>query len=219
MTQHVPLPNTRTIDQLQTNAPTESDDCTVASSLTVMLDVSHGFVGPRHPSDDEEWVAWFRRLAGKSYGALRIRRNVYRAWRHPDLKRAFSRRGLTPPDVEYVFACPWQEVKRRLMNGWSVLLAVDYGVLRRGHAPIGSLTFNDGHLLPLRHASKDAGRYWTADGDSLLDGRDIPGPTPGNYPEAWVQAKLADFREAAGKFGDPAPGTNKATVIFVRRHI
>src|SRR5215831_13261733 len=94
---HVPLPNTRTVDQLSTGAPTGSDDCTVCSSLTVMLDVSHGAAGPRHPADEAEWVAWFRRLAGKEAGSLKIRRNVYRAWRHPDMARAFTRRGMHAP--------------------------------------------------------------------------------------------------------------------------
>jgi len=219
MTVHVPLPNTRTVDQLSTNAPTESDDCTVCASLTVLLDITHGFVGPRHPSDDAAWVAWFRRLAGRQYGPLLIRHNVYRAWTHPDMKRAFNRRGLAAPDVEYRYGVTWGTVKDRLQNGWSTLLAVDYSVLRQGHAPIGSYSFDGGHLLPLRHAANDGGRIWTADGDSLLDGRDIPGATPGNYPEAWVQARFADFREAAGKFGSPQPGDGRAVVIFVRRHI
>lgn len=113
--------------------------------------------------------------------------------------------------AEYKFKIGWYSLVKRIQSGQFCHLALDYGTLRRGTAPMGSDTFSGGHSIGLLLAPSHRGHVYAWDGDPLFDGR------RGEYPRGWQSARLLAFRAAAGDWGMPVAGDGHAYAIFLRR--
>lgn len=200
---------TKLLTQLDNGAPTAGDDCSVMTLLNAVRVITDGRVGPQRHSEVKEWVADVRHWAGKPTGGLLFRADTFQAYQHPTLAARLQREGFRMR-AEYQRSITWSALTARLKAGWLCHLAVDYGVLRAGKAPSGSVTFRGGHsLLLMRHGIMPVGVV--RDGDPLFDGRRK------GIPDGWTDARLADFRLAAGRWGAIPPGVGKATAIFVKR--
>jgi hypothetical protein len=205
----VSLPDLRT--QLKTGSGTEGDDCGVLTILNITLWASRGRIGPKDQSEVASWVKRVRRWAKRPSGAMLVRGDCFEVYQHPEYLKLFKDAKITPPKATYNYKLPWGTLRDRLRAGQASHMAVNYGVLRYGDAPMGSATFNGGHSLALVGARLIAGKTWTYDGDPLFDGRRK------GIPDGWKSAKLADFKAAAARFGSNPPGNDFATCITVKR--
>lgn len=215
----VPYPSgglPRLVTQLGTGSPTAGDDCGAVAPVNAVLLLSGGKVGPQDPSEDKDWVALMRGLGHNITGPMLVRGDTTEALNSPTLDKAFKSAGLPGIVATYYHHLSWNAMKQHLRKRHVVLLAVKHSVLIAGKAPVGSLTFQGGHLLALAGLRNVGGRVWVNDGDSLFDGRAIPGPTPGRYPDGYQEARLPEFRKAAARFGTKPPGLGKATCIVVK---
>jgi hypothetical protein len=212
--------------QLGTGSPTASDDCAAVTVCNVMLVLSHGKVGPKRQSEVAQWVHTVRvwggapltlaqaKARGRDNAGMLLRGEVLRAYRSAGMSQAFSRAGLPAPRASYYWRADWKAVPTALANGYVIHLPVMYGVLRAGDAPIGSLTFSDGHSIALSGYRNYRRQVYGAEGDPLLDGRFIPGPTPGHYPDGWQTVRVPWFAKAASAWTGVKGQT---TFIAVRR--
>jgi hypothetical protein len=210
----------RLITQLTTNAVTEGEDCGVCAVLTTALVLSDGKVGPQHPSEDAKWVKAVRTAANNPQDAMLVRGDITQVLNSAWLADAFHDEGLPRLQATYYFDLDWDKLRSYLQHRRVIILAVDYGVLRAGKAPIGSRSYGDGHAIPLVGAEMrgpaNRRRMYTNDGDPLFDGRPIPGATPGSYPRSWQEARVFDFKKAASQFGKVHPAFGRATCVVVK---
>lgn len=199
----------RLLTQLDNGAPTSGDDCSVMTLLNAVRWASDGRAGPRHHAEVDDWVADVRRWAGKPRGGLLFRGDTLQAYQHPQLAARLAREGVRMR-VEYRQGISWDALTARLRSGWFVHLAVHYGVLNDGRAPSGSTSFRGGHSIALVEPHRSGGRLMVRDGDPLFDGRRR------GIPDGWTDARLIDFKRAAGAWGAIPPGYGKATAIFIK---
>jgi hypothetical protein len=204
------LPELKT--QLRTGSGTEDKDCGPATVVNLILWASDGKVGPKNQHEMGAWVKLVRRWARNSNAPFRLRRDALRAYKHPELAYRFKKAGLKPLSATYYFDIRWSTLAKYVVHN-GVHLAVDYGILRQGKAPMGSPTFNGGHSLAMIGGSKPAGSHYlfTNVGDPLFDGRRK------SIPDGYQYTRMFNYREAAGKFGSFPPGGGKATCVVVRK--
>lgn len=201
------LPTLRT--QLNSDSGTQGEDCGAVTILNAIRWASNGKVGPRTQGDVGYWVRKVRGWANKTRGGLLLRGDCLEIYKHPELKRAFERAGVMPLRATYLFRVGWGRAITLARTGDFLHLGVDYGVLDRSNAPMGSDTFRGGHSIGLTgpHRSHEHLHVW--DGDPLFDGR------RGEFPRGWSDARLLDFRAAAAAWSGVKPGY--ATFIVIRR--
>lgn len=193
--------------------PTAGDDCSVVTMANALRWASRGKVGPDAQSDVGRWAHQIRTWAGAPTDAahsrgLRFRTETLRAYRDPNVARLLSAAGHSLT-ATYHYRAPWKAVFRALARGNAVHLPVQYGVLRRSGAPMGSSTFGDGHsVLLVGYVQNPRHQVLTWDGDPLFDGR-----RP-DIPHGWQHVRGAFFRDAAGRWSG---ATGCATFIELRR--
>lgn len=197
--------------QLNTDSRTSGDDCGAVTCINGIIWASDGKVGPKSQDEVGDWVRRVRRWSNKPYGGLLLAGDCLQIYKHPSLRDRFKEANVMPMIATYAFRTTWDTVGRQLIAGRFVHLPVNYGVLRRGDAPMGSDTFRGGHSIALLHAPSQNGRRRVWDGDPLFDGR------RGEYPKGWQNAKLVDFKAAAAAWGKPLAGYDHAYAIFLRR--
>lgn len=201
--------------QLGTGSATAGDDCSALSIINAIRVVSGGKVGPKTQAQVAEWVRQVRQWGGaKLHGpdaGMLFRTQTLRAYRSKGMARAFNAAGLHAPKVGYFDRVPFRDgVVRSLDDGGVVHLPVNYGVLRRGDAPMGSTVFNGGHSLVLvgyRHNRR--GQVLTRDGDPLFDGRRK------GIPKGWRWTRAAYFADAAAAW--TAGAGDLVSFIVIRR--
>jgi len=201
------------LTQLGTGSPTAGDDCACLVICNAIRWASHGRVGPKSQGEVKEWVRQIRSWARKPTGGLLMFGDCLEVYRHPDLHRAFDRAGAPPFSAGYFQGVSWDGVKGGLYNDRLIHLAIDYHVLRKGAAPMGSTTFNGGHSVALLGAQNSRGRVYTNVADPLFDGRRA------GIPDGWQVARLREYRAAAGAWGARPAGEGKATIIAVKRGV
>ena len=204
-------PTTAHITQLDDGCFTAGDDCSVCTLLTAVMWATDGKVGPQSHAEVPHWVRMVREWAGKPHGGLLFRGHTFRAYQSRGLMEECRKVHVAPIKAEYAQNIGWGTLGRRVVSGQLAHLAVDYGVLRSGNAPTGSATYSGGHSLPVVGAHKVAHHLHVWDGDPLFDGR------RDGIPDGWQDARLMDFRKAAGAWGANPPGAGHATAIFVRK--
>lgn len=106
----------------------------------------------------------------------------------------------------------WQQVRDHLSAGKGVILALDYGLLRKlAPGKVGSTTFSEGHAIFLKHRRRNSdGIAIIKDWDPLNDGRrrGIPkGPV-------WVQEDK--LRRAAEEYGRQNGGGVFAVLVHAQ---
>lgn len=206
------------LTQLDNRTRTAGNDCAVDGILNAVRTVSDGRVGPPHGGSHADWVHDVRRWAGELDDGLLLRTQTFRALTHPSMTMAFRRAGLRKPRVLFRADYGWGSVLRRLADGWIVMLAVDYGVLNRGDAPSGSLSFGGGHLVVLANRREGADGHAHGDvADALMDGRTrrVNGRMH-TYPRGWQRVRLFDYRAAAGAWGEDPAGAGHVFCILVK---
>ncbi len=201
------------LTQLDSGAPTASNDCAVITALNSIRWASGGKVGPRNHGELKDWVHEYRRWAGVTENrGLLFRSETFAAYRHHELAKLFVDAGLSPIRAEYVARIGWGTLGRRIQADEFCHLAVNYGVLRSGgHLPMGSQTFSGGHSIGLFNAHEVHDHLHVSDGDPLFDGRRA------GIPDGWQDARLLYFRRAAGTWGQFPAGIGHAYAIFIRR--
>jgi hypothetical protein len=226
------------ITQLRSGSGTEGSDCGYSGDLNEIAEASNGRVGvdfpiPSYPDPQSpgSWVQYLRRITGNRTGPAMVRGDVYEALISQQIRQAFRSNGLPPPLVEYKYGIPFGDIRLFLSanRSHSVLLAINYGVAREDGCPVGSMSFSGGHIVMLtgaerrrvRQGKRYVKRWKTVMGDSLMDGRSMPGG--GRYPKGWLITRLYAYRRAAGRFGTALDGTprpigeNRAVAIFITR--
>jgi len=203
----------RLLTQLNTGSPTAGDDCACLVICTAIRWASYGRVGPKSQAEVKEWVQQIRVWANKPRGGLLMHGDVLQVYRHADLHRAFDRAGASPFSAGYYQGVGWEGIKGGLYADRFMHLPVDYGVLRRSDAPMGSEFFRGPHSVGLLGARNSRGRVFTNVGDPLFDGR-----RPG-IPKGWKVVRLRDYRAAAGAWGQRPAGEGKATVVVIKRGV
>lgn len=212
-------------------------DCGPTCCVNAVLALSGGKVGPRtivhvpghgDPADDAhrqrqedaDWVQLFRDLAKNPDKPFLIRGDIAESLNSPHIDRLFRAQGLPGIRAEYHAKMSWQDMKAEARQDHVIILAHDYGVLRQGKAPTASQSFSGDHVLNITGLKSVKRRVYINDGDPLFDGRLIPGPTPGRYPDGYQVARLPQFRKAAARFnsgdGGVSPGMGYATCVVVK---
>jgi hypothetical protein len=207
------VPPLELLTQLGSGASTAGNDCAVITALNSIRWASDGKVGPRNHGELKDWVRAYREWAGVSENrGLLFKAETFAGYRHHELQKRFADAHLPPMQVEYVARVGWGTLIRRIQAGQFCHLAVNYGVLRANHhAPTGSTMFSDGHSIGLFGAHEVQGRLHVFDGDPLFDGRRA------GIPDGWQDARLYNFRKAAGNWGRFPAGVGHAYAIFIRK--
>lgn len=231
--------------QLRTGSGTEGADCACVGACNVDCMSSKGKVGPvlqngppsRFWDTVAGWVRRIRRIANNQSGPMMVRGDLFEYLNSDAHRQMFRDAGLRPPTATYQYGIEFWKIRKWLSDSddHAVLLAIDYSVARADGCPVGSNTFGGGHIVMLTGAQRRrvrtvsrSGRIryplrWkTVMGDSLMDGRAMPGG--GHYGKSWQIVRLYKYRRAAGAFGtapngSPRPiGKGRAVAIFVERN-
>jgi hypothetical protein len=138
---------------------------------------------------------------------------TYAMYTHRELRQEFHDAGLRTPIIEYHAGIGWNTLGERIQDGWLAHIAIDYGVLRLGDAPMGSETFNGGHSVIANNGRKQraTGHLVATLGDPLFDGRRE------GIPKGYQTVRFSDYRDAAGRWGSHPVGAGHAYVILVRK--
>lgn len=209
------------LTQLDDGAPTAGYDCSVITLLNGMRYCSDGKAGPHKHAEVNDYVRDVRVVARNLHTGLLMQGDTLEAYQSAWFRHEFTKRGVTPPRVEYRHNIGWATMLERVHRGQFAHIAVDYGPVNDGPAPSGALDFRGDHSLAVVDDYIGSRRHVFAHvGDPLFDGRTRWVVINGvgrwyTYPKGWQGTRLIHYREGAGRWGQHPPGPGRLTAIFL----